>query len=43
MTPPVRELGERLSVSRETVRRVLRKLERDGVVIVRGGWGTFRR
>lgn len=39
--PPERELGERFSVSRDTVRRALEDLAADGVVERHRGRGTF--
>jgi GntR family transcriptional regulator len=39
--PPERELSERFSVARETLRRALRELEEDGLLERRQGAGTF--
>lgn len=39
--PPERELSERFSVARETLRRCLRELEQDGLLERRQGAGTF--
>jgi GntR family transcriptional regulator len=39
--PPERELSERFSVARETLRRCLRELEVDGLLERRQGAGTF--
>lgn len=40
--PTVRELAASLTTSGETVRRVLRRLEADGLVTIRARWGAFR-
>lgn len=39
--PPERELSERFSVARETLRRCLRELEQDGLLERKQGAGTF--
>ena len=39
--PPERELAERFSVARETLRRALRELQSDGLLERRQGTGTF--
>jgi GntR family transcriptional regulator len=39
--PPERELAQRLGVSRQTVRRVVEELAREGLLAVRQGSGTF--
>ncbi|MCX2864416.1 MULTISPECIES: GntR family transcriptional regulator [unclassified Roseateles] len=39
--PPERELSERFAVARETLRRILRELEQDGVLERKQGAGTF--
>lgn len=41
--PSVAELAEHYGVANNTIRRVLRKLESDGLVEVVANWGTFRR
>jgi GntR family transcriptional regulator len=41
--PPVADLAEHYGVANNTIRRVLHRLESDGLVEVIPNWGTFRR
>jgi GntR family transcriptional regulator len=39
--PPVKQLAKDLGTTRTTLSRVLHKLETEGLLTVRHGWGTF--
>ena len=39
--PPIKEWAGELGTTRATLSRVLKKLEAQGLVVVRHGWGTF--
>ncbi len=41
--PSVADLAEHYGVANNTVRRVLRRLETDGLVEIVPNWGTFRK
>ena len=40
--PPVKEWAKELGTTRATLSRVLHKLEGEGLVSIRHGWGTFK-
>jgi DNA-binding transcriptional regulator YhcF (GntR family) len=40
--PPVKALAKDLGTARTTLARVLHKLEDEGLVSIRHGWGTFK-
>lgn len=40
--PPVKTWATELGTTRATLGRVLKKLEAEGLVVVRHGWGTFK-
>lgn len=39
--PPIKTWASELGTTRATLSRVLKKLESEGLVTVRHGWGTF--
>jgi DNA-binding FadR family transcriptional regulator len=39
--PPIKVWATELGTTRATLSRVLKKLEGEGLVVVRHGWGTF--
>jgi DNA-binding FadR family transcriptional regulator len=41
--PAVKQLATDLGTTRTTLSRVMKKLEDEGLIIVRHGWGTFVR
>jgi GntR family transcriptional repressor for pyruvate dehydrogenase complex len=40
--PPIKSWAVELGTTRATLSRVLKKLEQDGLVVIRHGWGTFK-
>jgi DNA-binding FadR family transcriptional regulator len=40
--PSIKTWAAELGTTRATLGRVLKKLEAEGLVVVRHGWGTFR-
>jgi DNA-binding FadR family transcriptional regulator len=39
--PPIKQWAVELGTTRTTLSRVLKKLEAEGLVVIRSGWGTF--
>lgn len=39
--PPIKAWATELGTTRATLSRVLKKLEAEGLVMIRHGWGTF--
>jgi DNA-binding FadR family transcriptional regulator len=39
--PPIKTWAVELGTTRATLSRVLKKLEAEGLVVIRHGWGTF--
>ena len=39
--PPIKAWAIELGTTRTTLSRVLKKLEAEGLILVRSGWGTF--
>lgn len=40
--PSVGRLAEQYDVSRSSVTSALQRMQKDGLVVIRAGWGTFR-